>query len=592
MASWSSAPAQERLARFSRGLLEAAGALLGPVGVVGLALVALCFAGLLATNHVKLGALEVAADRSAYALSSDLRELDADLKLLTELLADEARRTDPPFDYSRLMGVYRTVIEADGRSAPYLGLLLADEAGRVRFRAGEGFSPAPTLAGSSLFEQIEIDRAGRMLIAAAPPLEDGRTLLVLARRLPDVGGAFSGAVVMTADARWFGARLARLTADGRYNIAVTDGNRMTLARSANIHVPVAPAAARWVGDTPLVVTVRDEGFGTLVLAIRLGAVLGILLLLVAVGLGASRFLPRRRRRQTVRARATAVRHLTERPAAEAPADASPVHESIEGLRARLEEEQLRADAASQVKAEFLAHMSHELRTPLNAIIGFSELMTQELFGPLGHSKYAEYADDIRASGERLLEMINRILEFATLETGRTPLDRVPVDVEELIGEFLEMVRIRIAEAGLSLRTRISPMPRLRADPRALTQVLLHLVSNAIRFTPRGGTVTIAAKTTLDGLVVTVADTGIGISPADLARIGRPFEQVGPRNEVERKGVGLGLALSRLLVEAHGGRLEIKSRPGAGTRVSVFLPRAAAQARPERGEEAYWRRAVA
>ncbi|NWG46935.1 MAG: HAMP domain-containing histidine kinase, partial [Alphaproteobacteria bacterium] len=250
---------------------------------------------------------------------------------------------------------------------------------------------------------------------------------------------------------------------------------------------------------------------------------------------------------------------------------------ITALRSRLAQESLRAEAASQVKAEFLSHMSHELRTPLNAIIGFSELMTGELYGPLGHPKYAEYASDIRDSGHRLLEMIDRILELATLETGRMPLAREAVDLNAVLSEFAALIRTRIAESGLTLRQRIDPLPPLEGDRRALTQVLLHLVSNAIRYTPRGGTVTLGARSAGGRVVLTVSDTGIGIAPEDLARIGRPFEQFGPRNERDRPGLGLGLALSRLLVEAHGGQLEVRSRLGSGTQVRVSLPLARARA---------------
>lgn len=234
-------------------------------------------------------------------------------------------------------------------------------------------------------------------------------------------------------------------------------------------------------------------------------------------------------------------------------------------------EKTRAEAANRSKSEFLANMSHELRTPLNAIIGFSEMMETGLFGPLGSPKYTEYAHDIHSSGQHLLELINDILDMSKIEAGRMTLEKQPTDLSTVIEESLRLVSGRAEIASVKVVNEVGALPKVEADKRAIKQVMLNLLSNAIKFTPAGGTISV--KGGADGAVVRLAveDTGIGIPAHALPKIGRPFEQVESQHSKKHKGTGLGLALSRSLVELHGGSLSIESTEGVGTRVTFTLP---------------------
>ncbi len=234
-------------------------------------------------------------------------------------------------------------------------------------------------------------------------------------------------------------------------------------------------------------------------------------------------------------------------------------------------EKTRAESANRSKSEFLANMSHELRTPLNAIIGFSEMMETGMFGPLGSPKYTEYAHDIRSSGQHLLELINDILDMSKIEAGRMTLEKQPTDLGTVIEESLRLVSGRAEIASVKIVNEVGALPSVDADKRAIKQVLLNLLSNAIKFTPAGGTITMRGGA--DGRFVSLAveDTGIGIPAHALPKIGRPFEQVESQHSKKHKGTGLGLALSRSLVELHGGSLTIASTEGVGTRVTFTLP---------------------
>ncbi len=234
-----------------------------------------------------------------------------------------------------------------------------------------------------------------------------------------------------------------------------------------------------------------------------------------------------------------------------------------------------AESASRAKSEFLANMSHELRTPLNAIIGFSEIMQREMFGPLGDRRYKEYSGDILSSGQHLLALINDILDMSKIEAGKLTLRPEPLDLTEIAEDVVRLVRTRAEAGGLTLAIEVPDLPAVDADYRALKQILLNLLSNAVKFTPRGGRIEISAAARKDGRVrVSVRDTGIGIAEADLSRLAKPFEQIENQHSKTQQGTGLGLALTKSLVEGHGGVLEIDSRPGIGTTVSFSLPIAA------------------
>lgn len=238
-------------------------------------------------------------------------------------------------------------------------------------------------------------------------------------------------------------------------------------------------------------------------------------------------------------------------------------------------EKARAEAANRSKSEFLANMSHELRTPLNAIIGFSEMMETQLFGPLGAPKYGEYASDIHASGQHLLDVINDILDMSKIEAGRMNLEIDRIDISDAVNDALRLVGGRAEIADVRIHNNVESLPPVDADKRAVKQVLLNLLSNAVKFTPAGGSITIDAAPAGDKLRISVTDTGIGIPASHIDKLGRPFEQVESQHAKTHKGTGLGLALSRSFVEMHNGALTIESEEGVGTTVSFTLP----QSRP-------------
>jgi two-component system cell cycle sensor histidine kinase PleC len=250
-------------------------------------------------------------------------------------------------------------------------------------------------------------------------------------------------------------------------------------------------------------------------------------------------------------------------------------EQLSELARKYEAEKVRAEGANRAKSEFLANMSHELRTPLNAINGFSEIMVEEMYGPLGDRRYGDYVRDILNSGQHLLALINDILDMSKIEAGKMTLRFDPISLEEVAEDAVRLVRNRAETAGLALCIEFPELPEVEADYRAVKQVLLNLLSNAVKFTPRGGRIAIKADLRDDPrgrrVRVTVQDSGIGISAEDLARLAMPFEQIENQQAKTQQGTGLGLALSKSLVEMHGGLLDLKSAPGQGTAASFSLP---------------------
>jgi two-component system cell cycle sensor histidine kinase PleC len=232
----------------------------------------------------------------------------------------------------------------------------------------------------------------------------------------------------------------------------------------------------------------------------------------------------------------------------------------------------RAEAANQAKSEFLANMSHELRTPLNAINGFSEIMAGEMFGPVGDPRYKGYAADILKSGQHLLSLINDILDMAKIEAGKMTLYYEKVSLQEVCADALRLMRGKAEEAGLKLVLDADDLPDIDADQRGMKQVLLNLISNAVKFTPEGGSITVSIRAQHPNRQkVSVTDTGIGIAAEDLSRLARPFEQVEGQHSKTTQGTGLGLALTKSLIEMHHGHMTMDSEPGAGTVVSFDLP---------------------
>ncbi len=250
------------------------------------------------------------------------------------------------------------------------------------------------------------------------------------------------------------------------------------------------------------------------------------------------------------------------------------------LAEKYSEEKNRAEEANQSKSKFLANMSHELRTPLNAIIGFSEIMGSGLFGELGSEKYQEYCHDILTSGRYLLEVINDILDMSKIEAGRMQLDLESVDLAKALAESMRVVSGRAEDKSLRLEADIEGSIPVVGDRRAIKQIIVNLLSNAVKFTPEGGRVIVRSRTRGNRVHLMIADTGIGIAPQSMRRLGRPFEQVESQLTKTYHGSGLGLAIAKSLTNLHGGSMRLRSRLGTGTLVCVSLPRDARTADAE------------
>jgi signal transduction histidine kinase len=252
-------------------------------------------------------------------------------------------------------------------------------------------------------------------------------------------------------------------------------------------------------------------------------------------------------------------------------DFTVIKEREESLRRAKRE----AEHANASKSRFLANMSHELRTPLNAIIGFSEIINGQFFGEVGNERYLDYSGDILKSGRHLLAVINDVLDLSRSEAGKMVLTARETSMADVLDDCIAMVREQCADAGLRLSAVGLDQPlALNGDPAKLRQIFLNLLSNAIKFTEKGGTVSLAVTGTDTSIAVTVADTGIGMDPEDVEIAFQPFGQVDNRLERRYEGTGLGLPLTKALVDLHKGTIVIDSARGKGTRVTVTFPRAA------------------
>lgn len=240
----------------------------------------------------------------------------------------------------------------------------------------------------------------------------------------------------------------------------------------------------------------------------------------------------------------------------------------ESLQAAL----VNAEHANQAKSEFLAHMSHELRTPLNSVIGFSQMMMAETFGPLGHANYLDYSGDIHSSAVHLLNVISDILDISKIEAGEMKIADTDFNIGSVVQESTKMVSDRANRSGIILGMEIDRnLPSLCGDKLRIKQIILNLLTNAIKFTPRSGRVSVRIFTNGGGIVLQVADTGAGIPADQLSNILRPFEQVRDSSRHAHEGTGLGLYLTNNLIQLHGGVLKIESEVGKGTTATVSFP---------------------
>ncbi len=234
-----------------------------------------------------------------------------------------------------------------------------------------------------------------------------------------------------------------------------------------------------------------------------------------------------------------------------------------------------ADAANHAKSAFLANMSHELRTPLNAIIGFSEMIIKKTFGPLGHDKYGEYLDDIHMSAKHLLEIINEVLDMSKIEAGKVELDEQEIDMQGLIDSVVRIMTSKAFSTGLEIKEDIADnLPVLYADPRLIRQILINLLTNAIKYSHKSGIIDVRAHIDAKkNMEIIVQDYGVGIPKDRIEEAMQPFGQIhDPTHSNSQQGTGLGLPLTKAMVELHGGRLELESDTGAGAKITIIFPR--------------------
>ena len=218
----------------------------------------------------------------------------------------------------------------------------------------------------------------------------------------------------------------------------------------------------------------------------------------------------------------------------------------------------------------LATMTHELRSPLTAVVGFSGMMARQAYGPVGHPKYLDYAQSIEIAGSHLSELVTDLLDTAKIEAGQIELSPAPASSREIVEQALRLVRGLSIDAGVTVVMEPGDWPEVHADHRAVKQILINLLANAVKFSPPSGLVEVSSERKGERLVILVKDFGQGIREEDLAVLGRPYVQTGDR-VTRPEGWGLGLALSHDLIERHGGRLELESKLGAGTRARFDLP---------------------
>ncbi len=473
---------------------------------------------------------------------------------------------------------YRMIRTFDG-SSDFLGQIMwTDAAGKVQASSAAETAPEIDMSTRPHF-QFHVDRMGGGMFVSAPfrGVRTGNWIGAISRRIETPNDEFVGIVTAVVDLNYLTRMLERYHLVGKANVALflRDGRYLARypggakyfglsrgeGRLFREKVPYAPHGTfrapsmttgedriysyRVVEDTQIVTSVsvtRAVALEPWHGRVRITGMVTALALLGAFL--ATSFIWR----QSARVR------RQERIAQEA---------------------RLVAEHSSRSKSEFLAHMSHELRTPMNAVIGFTEMIRREVFGPVGSPKYQEYLRDIAVSGQHLLHVVNNILDLAKVEAGKWEMEETISDVRELCESTMQMVRERARSADVGLTVApASPAVAIRADRRLIRQILINLLTNGIKFTDRGGRLTLWwALTEAGDLALHVTDTGVGMTEDDRRRVLEPFGRGSAELARARHDTGLGLSICRTFAEMHGGRMEIESALGKGTTVTVIVPSA-------------------
>jgi signal transduction histidine kinase len=519
------------------------------------------FAGLAAADRVERYA---AADRERAVIvqiAGRLAEniLDRHGRLLARL-ADEAGAGGPDEAVRNLLAAV-PALDPDVRT-----IAMLDAGGTIVARS-------PAAVTGTAFDKIAAEAmagardTGVYATTAVPDPELGIDLIGLARMRRGSDGAFGGVVVVAIDAASLMPRdrLPPLPPGSRLTILRRDG--AILYAAGGVQASAEPAAvAREPGLSPLTIGYQrapgEIADAWRAVWLRNGAVVGTVGLVVAF---AAFWLERRRRR--------IARHAAARQAREARA--------LQANVAELAAAKTRADEESRAKSLFLAQVSHELRTPLNAILGFSEAIKRQIFGPIANPRYVDYGGLIHDAGSHLLSLINDLLDLSKLEEGRMEIAPIRVSAAALARSTFDLVELLARERNLTLvLSGVEGCCDLHVDPRAAKQVLVNLLSNAIKFTPPGGRIDVRFASRGDGaVVVTVADTGVGMSPDEIRLAFEPFARVRGEATERTPGTGLGLPIARALMRLHGGDLTLTSRPGAGTSAIAVFPAEAAISTP-------------
>ncbi len=465
--------------------------------------------------------------------------------------------------------------------------------------------PEPlTVADSQIFRALRADPdRGLAFTGAVRATQDGPLMIYLARAFKDDSGAFAGAAVVGIKASYFEDSFSLLDEGTNRSVSlIADDGRMiaswpkaatAIGRAPVGHGQAAVAQAgvprlaqivgadgetRIVADTglrapgvPLHIAVAQDKTSVLkpwraMLIATIITTTVSLLIIAAIAILLMRWLVWEERWR--RALIDHQNHISK--------------QAVDLTVARDH-----AETAQRTRGQFLANMSHELRTPLNAVIGFSDIFRQELFGPLGSARYIEYANDIHRSGEHLLDIINNILDLTKIDSGRFELATEPVDIAELVRFCCRLVAESVQAGDLSLSMDApDDLPTVDGDLIRLRQILFNLLSNAIKFTPAGGRIVVTADRAGDMIRLRVADTGIGMTAEEIRLAMQPFYQVDNGITRRYQGTGLGLPLTKSLVDLHDGRMEIESAPKKGTTVSVYLKAS------QSGQESFERDAAA